>query len=39
MIRQAYLCDAPTLSVGVMVCAPTGKGFAVRFEGFTIASA
>jgi regulation of enolase protein 1 (concanavalin A-like superfamily) len=37
MIRQTYLSDAPALEVGVMVCAPTGKGFAVHFEDFAIA--
>ncbi len=36
MIRQAHLSDAPTLQVGVMFCAPTGPGFAVRFENFAI---
>jgi len=36
MIRQAYLSDAPTLNVGVMFCAPTGNGFAVRFEDVVI---
>jgi regulation of enolase protein 1 (concanavalin A-like superfamily) len=36
MLRQAYLTEAETLQVGVMVCAPTGDGLTATFEGFTI---
>jgi regulation of enolase protein 1 (concanavalin A-like superfamily) len=36
LIRQAYLSDAPSLCVGIMFCAPTGKGFAVRFDDFVV---
>lgn len=39
MIRQAYLTDAPTLHVGMMVAAPTGTGFEARFTGFTVRTA
>lgn len=37
LIRQGYLSAAPTLKVGVMCAAPTGDGFDVTFEDFTIA--
>jgi len=36
LIRQAYLTAEPTLSVGVMCCAPIGGGISVTFEGFTV---
>jgi regulation of enolase protein 1 (concanavalin A-like superfamily) len=36
MLRQAYLTEAETVRVGVMVCAPTGEGFTATFEGFII---
>jgi len=36
MIRQAFLTDEPAVSVGLMFAAPTGKGFAVRFEDFSV---
>jgi regulation of enolase protein 1 (concanavalin A-like superfamily) len=36
MIRQAYLTAAPTLMVGPMCAAPTGRGFPATFEGFGV---
>jgi uncharacterized protein len=39
MIRQAYFTAEPTVSVGVMCCAPTGSGISVTFEGFTVRGA
>jgi uncharacterized protein len=36
LMRQTYLSDAGTLSVGPMVAAPTGDGFDAVFEDFTI---
>lgn len=37
MIRQGYLSTQATLQVGMMCAAPKGEGFAVTFEGFTVA--
>lgn len=39
LLRQAYLTDAPAVSVGVMACAPTGDGFTAVFEGFAVRGA
>lgn len=36
MIRQAYLSEQATQLVGPMLAAPTGDGFAVRFDGLSI---
>jgi regulation of enolase protein 1 (concanavalin A-like superfamily) len=36
LYRQAYLTDATALDVGLMCCAPTGRGFTARFEGFAL---
>ena len=36
MLRLAYLTDAPTVSVGLLVAAPDGAGFTARFSGFTV---
>ena len=36
MLRQTYLTDAPDVQVGLMACAPTGRGFTARFEGFQV---
>lgn len=36
MLRQGYLSDAETLSVGMMAAAPTGEGFEVTFEDFSV---
>ncbi len=36
LIRQAYLTAEPTVSVGVMLAAPKGKGFMARFEDLVI---
>lgn len=36
MLRQAHLTEAETVSVGLMVCAPTGDGFTATFEGFKV---
>jgi regulation of enolase protein 1 (concanavalin A-like superfamily) len=36
MLRQAYLTPVEALQVGVMCCAPTGEGFPVTFEGFSV---
>jgi regulation of enolase protein 1 (concanavalin A-like superfamily) len=36
MIRQCYLTAEPSLSAGIMICAPTGDGFTARFEDFSI---
>jgi hypothetical protein len=38
MIRQAYLTEEPTISVGVMLAAPKGQGFTARFEDFAVAA-
>jgi regulation of enolase protein 1 (concanavalin A-like superfamily) len=37
LIRQGYLTEVATVEVGVMAAAPTGTGFSVRFDDFTIA--
>jgi regulation of enolase protein 1 (concanavalin A-like superfamily) len=36
MIRQAFLTEVPTVQVGVMAAAPTGNGFSVTFEDFSV---
>ena len=36
MIRQGFLTAEPAVSVGIMICAPTGNGFSARFEDSTI---
>lgn len=36
MIRQGYLSTAASLQVGMMCAAPTGDGFEVRFENFSL---
>ncbi|WP_136689578.1 DUF1349 domain-containing protein [Halorhabdus amylolytica] len=36
MLRQGYLTDAESLRVGMMAAAPTGDGFEVTFEDFTV---
>jgi regulation of enolase protein 1 (concanavalin A-like superfamily) len=36
LLRQAYFPPTPEIQVGVMLCAPTGAGFDVRFEGFAV---
>jgi regulation of enolase protein 1 (concanavalin A-like superfamily) len=36
LLRQAHLTDVETVSVGVMVCAPTGDGFTAMFEEFKV---
>jgi regulation of enolase protein 1 (concanavalin A-like superfamily) len=34
--RQAFLTDAATLDVGLMIASPTGQGFTARFEDFKL---
>jgi regulation of enolase protein 1 (concanavalin A-like superfamily) len=34
LLRQAFLTEAPTVSVGLMCASPTGEGFSTRFRGF-----
>ena len=36
LLRQTYLTDAETLSVGPMCAAPTGSGFTATFRGFSV---
>jgi regulation of enolase protein 1 (concanavalin A-like superfamily) len=36
LFRQTHLTPAPAVSVGLMACSPTGKGFPVTFEGFAV---
>jgi len=36
LIRQAFLSEAESLQVGLMMAAPTGNGFAAAFEGFSV---
>jgi regulation of enolase protein 1 (concanavalin A-like superfamily) len=36
MIRQAFLTEDSTVSVGIMCAAPTGNGFEIEFEGFAV---
>ena len=36
MIRQGYLGEKETLQIGLMCAAPTGDGFTVTFEDFTV---
>jgi hypothetical protein len=36
LIRQGYLTETSTVQVGMMAAAPTGNGFDVTFEGFTL---
>ena len=39
LIRQGYLTEEAKVYVGLMICAPTGQGFAARFEDFGITPA
>ncbi len=39
MIRQGYLSEEPSISVGMMFAAPKGNGFRVRFDDFTVTPA
>jgi regulation of enolase protein 1 (concanavalin A-like superfamily) len=36
MIRQAYLSDSETVSVGLMTASPIGDGFTSTYEGFSV---
>ncbi len=36
LLRQAYLTDAPSLSIGPMCASPTGSGITARFTGFSV---
>ena len=39
VLRQAFLTDRSTLQVGMMLAAPQGNGFDVRFEDYRLATA
>lgn len=36
LIRQGYLTENATISVGPMIAAPTGQGFTARFTDFVV---
>jgi hypothetical protein len=38
-VREAYFPPGAKVQIGVMAAAPEGKGFPVRFEGFSVTAA